>query len=66
MKTSLKLIKYWNTKSKENNFEGKIEYQPNIRMFVGDCDNFIEKKSETNYDNQFKINKILNDEIKRK
>jgi TnpA family transposase len=33
----------------------KIEKQLNVRTFVWDCDNLIEIKKKTNYENQFKI-----------
>jgi hypothetical protein len=40
----------------------KIERQPNTRIFVWDCDNV----TEINFEDGFKINEILNDEIKKK
>ena len=35
-------------------------------MFVWDCDNLIENKTETNYEDQFKINQMLKEIMKRK
>jgi hypothetical protein len=35
-------------------------------MFVWDCDNLIENKTETNYEDQFKINQMLKEKMKRK
>jgi hypothetical protein len=40
----------------------KIERQPNTRTFVWDCDNV----TEINFEDGFKINEILNDEIEKK
>lgn len=40
-------------------------YWSNIRIFVWDYNHLI-KKIKINYDGQFKINKIINDETKRK
>jgi hypothetical protein len=40
----------------------KTERQPNTRIFVWDCDNV----TEINFEDGFKINEILNDEIKKK
>jgi hypothetical protein len=44
----------------------KIEHQSNTSMFVWDCDNLIENKTETNYEDQFKINQMLKETMKRK
>jgi hypothetical protein len=41
----------------------KIEYQLNIGVFVWDYDNLI--KNKINYNDQFKINKILNNKFGR-
>jgi hypothetical protein len=39
----------------------KIERQPNTRIFIWDCDNV----TEINFEDGFKINEILNDEIEK-
>ena len=44
----------------------KIEYQTNVEMFILDYDNLIYKKTEINYDDKFKSNKILKGKIKEK
>ena len=44
----------------------KIKHQSNTRIFVWDCDNLKKKQTKTNYEDQFKMNQMLNDEIERK
>jgi hypothetical protein len=65
--------KIWNLKEKKDYLLNdmitkidahKIECKLNVEMFVWDFDDFI-KKIKINYKNQFKINEILNDELKK-
>jgi len=41
----------------------KIRHQSNVKMLVGNYDNFRESKLKANYEDQFKINRILKDNI---
>jgi hypothetical protein len=41
----------------------KIRHQSNVKMLVGNYDNFRESKLKANYKDQFKINWILKDNI---